>query len=53
MTGEQIKALAFTREKRKHRTSPDTRLKVDRKRARLRERTIERHFVLRQKERIP
>jgi hypothetical protein len=49
MTGQQIKALAFTREKRKHQTSPSTRLKVDRKRARLRKRTIERHFVLKQK----
>ena len=49
MTGEQIKALAFTREKRKYQTSPATRLKVSRKKTRLRDRTLERNFVLRQK----
>jgi hypothetical protein len=49
MTGVQVKALAFTREKRKYQTNPGTRLKVDRKRARLRQRTLERHFVIGQK----
>lgn len=46
MTGEQIKALAFTREKRRYQTSPATRLKVDRKRWRMRQRTLLRKFVL-------
>jgi hypothetical protein len=50
MTGKQIKALAFTREKRKHQTSPATRLKVSRKKDRLKNRSIERRFILKQKE---
>jgi hypothetical protein len=51
MTGAQIKALAFTREKRVNQTSPATRLKVARKNARLKLRAIEKRFVLRQKSR--
>lgn len=49
MTGEQVKALAFTREKRRHQTSRSTLLKVDRKRARMRQRTLERKFVIAQR----
>ena len=52
MTGKQVKAMAFAREKRKNRTSPATRLKVARKNKRLRQRTIERKFARKQKERM-
>jgi hypothetical protein len=49
MTGEQVKALAWTREKRRYQESPATRLKKSMRRARQKAQTIQRDFVRRQK----